>query len=148
MPALPHVPPKPGSYRRIMQRADKDISFRMVMPAYDETAQSYAVAPAPALRNPQGREKVQTLFCKSRNTAFRAEKYGWVDVTESWLEAHAGPARERLLAVMDDEFRTKRELLKLAGLPETSWRRAIRELVDDKLAKSKGSGHNMTYRLA
>lgn len=150
--AIVSTPPELGSYNHVMVRADRDASIERGMPirfvTYAENVTSRSI-------EWHGR-RVHAIFLKQEVSARRAWRLGWVEITKQWFEhveksivAPTSDAQKSIFDVLNESWKTKKEIIAEAGIKDTEWRTAIRYLIDKGLAEQTGStNRTYKYRLA
>ena len=148
--------PSPDTYSFVVIRTDKDASTRHAQPmrfaTYNENTVSRSI-------EWNGR-RVHALFLKHQETAKRAWRLGWQDVTASWRERltletpkPTTQAQEAILGALGPDWMVKSDIIDSAGIKDSEWRTAIRYLIEKGLVATNGSDRGVSnrryvYRLA
>lgn len=103
-------------------------------------------------------EYVHMIFVTQKESAKRAWRFGWEDITEEW-KAHlqsesrkpTTPSQEAILSALTHEWQTKAEIIAASGIKDTEWRTSMRYLLEKGLAESnatrKTTNRGHRYRL-
>ena len=141
--------PAPDSYRFVVIRSDKDASLKHAQPmrftTYNENTVSRSI-------EWQGR-RVHALFLKHEQTAKRAWRLGWTDVTQAWMEQQiqetptpTTPAQRAIVDALDNEWMVKSQIVDAAGIKDSEWRTAIRYLIEKGLVETNGANNGVSNR--
>lgn len=140
--------PQRDSYAHVLVRTDRDASVERAVPmrfvSYGENTVSRSVE--------WGGRRVHALFLRDAVSAQRAWRLGWRNITDEWFaaldESTPEPTSEPQRAIfdsLDDEWRSKREIVQRSQIKDSEWRTAIRYLLDKGLAEQMGAT-NRSYR--
>jgi hypothetical protein len=153
--AIATTPPAPDSYDFVLMRTDRDASARNGMPmrfcCYHENTTSRSIE--------WGGKRVHMLFLKQPETAKRAWRLGWKNITDAWraklqreTPTATTEAQRAILAALTSDWQPKAEIVAIATIKDTEWRTAIRYLIDKGLAETNATKHmsnrQHAYRLA
>ena len=140
--------PKRDSYSHVLVRTDRDASVERAVPmrfaSYGENTVSRSVE--------WDGKRVHAIFLRERVSAKRAWRLGWQNITEQWLASLEAstpePTSEPQRAIfdsLDEQWKTKRQIVEQSQIKDSEWRTAIRYLLDKGLAEQMGAT-NRSYR--
>jgi len=139
--------PDPGSYKYVLVRSDRDASPKtgvgMRFVTYTENVISRSVL--------WEERHVHAIFVNHSETARRAWRLGWRNITTEWLAKleretprATSDAQQAVMAVLNGDWQSKKQIVTAAGVKDTEWRTAIKSLLEKGLALQDGNT-NRTY---